>query len=374
MGLQRLSILHRRDYGLEQMRHSQPARGGAASRIAPRAKLRVGFVLMHNFTLTAFSTFVDVLRLAADEGDRSRPIECAWQVMSPRRLPARSSCGIEIQPTSELTDPAGFDYVVVVGGLLHGMPPLPPEIGAYLSRAAQAGVKLVGVCTGSFVLCRLGLMAGHKCCVSWYHYRDFLEEFPALVPVADRLFVMDGDRITCPGGTGVADLAARLVQDHLGAAAAQKALNILLIDRPRSEESAQPVPLGTVPSDDSRVSRALLLMEQNLAEPLPIAELAGRLGLGARQLERLFGDAMGESPQAAYLALRLRHGRWMLQNTGLSVAQVAAELGFADASHFGRAFKASHGQTPAAFRKGHLAAGAATGGTVRENVDRRVFE
>ncbi|WP_342449171.1 GlxA family transcriptional regulator [Aquabacter sp. L1I39] len=329
---------------------------------------------MHNFTLTAFSTFVDVLRLAADEGDRSRPIECAWQVMSPRRLPARSSCGIEIQPTSDLTDPAAFDYVVVVGGLLHGMPPLPPEIGAYLARAAQAGVKLVGVCTGSFVLCRLGLMAGRKCCVSWYHYRDFLEEFPALVPVADRLFVRDGDRITCPGGTGVADLAARLVQDHLGAAAAQKALNILLIDRPRSEESAQPVPLGTVPSDDSRVSRALLLMEQNLAEPLPIAELAGRLGLGARQLERLFGEAMGDSPQAAYLALRLRHGRWMLQNTALSVAQVAAELGFADASHFGRAFKASHGQTPAAFRKGHLAAGAATGGTVRENVDRRVFD
>ncbi|MFG1343379.1 GlxA family transcriptional regulator [Xanthobacter autotrophicus DSM 431] len=312
----------------------------------------MGFVLMHNFTLTAFSSFVDVLRLAGDKGDRSRPIDCSWQVMSPGRRPARSSCGIDIQPTSDLTDPAGFDYIVVVGGLLHGMPPLAPAIGAYLTRAAKAGVTLVGVCTGSFVLCRLGLMAQRKCCVSWYHYRDFLEEFPALVPVADQLFVVDGDRITCSGGAGVADLAARLVTEHLGAAVAQKALNILLIDRPRSAESAQPAPRlaeGTV--DDARVSRALLLMEQNLAEPLPIAALADALAVSARQLERLFAERLGESPQESYLALRLKHARWMLANTKASAGRIAADLGFADGSHFGRAFKARFGETPAAFRR-----------------------
>lgn len=334
------------DLCMEQMRHPLP------SRARPAAKLRVGFVLMHNFTLTAFSSFVDVLRLAADRGDRSRPIDCSWQVMSPRRRPARSSSGIEIQPTCDLVDPTQFDYIVVVGGLLHGMPPLPPEIAAYLGRAAKAGVTLAGVCTGSFVLCRLGLMAQRKCCVSWYHYRDFLEEFPALVPVADQLFVVDGDRITCSGGAGVADLAARLVTQHLGAAAAQKALNILLIDRPRAAESAQPAPrLAEGNVDDARVSRALLLMEQNLAEPLPIAAIADALGVGVRQLERLFAERLKESPQESYLALRLRHARWMLANTPFSAARIAADLGFADGSHFGRAFKARFGGTPAAFRR-----------------------
>ncbi|MEP9355341.1 GlxA family transcriptional regulator [Xanthobacter sp. KR7-65] len=312
----------------------------------------MGFVLMHNFTLTAFSSFVDVLRLAADEGDRSRPIDCSWQVMSPHRRAARSSCGIDIQPGSDLADPAGFDYIAVVGGLLHGTPPLPDAIGAYLARAAAAGVTLIGVCTGSFVLCRLGLMAQRKCCVSWYHYHDFLEEFPALVPVADQLFVVDRDRITCSGGAGVADLAARLVTEHLGAAAAQKALNILLIDRPRAAESAQPAPrLAEGSVGDDRVSRALLLMEQNLAEPLTVAALATALGVGARQLERLFAERLKESPQESYLALRLRHARWMLANTAFSAARIAADLGFADGSHLGRAFKARFGMTPAAFRR-----------------------
>lgn len=307
---------------------------------------------MHNFTLTAFSSFVDVLRLSADRGDRSRPIDCSWQVMSPHLRPARSSSGIDIQPTSDLLDPAGFDYIAVVGGLLHGMPPLPSAIGTYLKRAAEAGVTLIGVCTASFVLCRLGLMEQRKCCVSWYHYRDFLEEFPTLVPLADKLFVVDGDRITCSGGAGVADLAAQLVAQHLGEAVAQKALNILLIDRPRGAEGAQPAPrLGEGGIDDARVSRALLMMEQNLAEPLSIARLASALGLGVRQLERLFAETLKESPQESYLALRLKHARWMLANTSFSAARIAADLGFSDGAHFGRAFKARFGETPATYRK-----------------------
>ncbi|KAB2919170.1 MAG: GlxA family transcriptional regulator [Hyphomicrobiaceae bacterium] len=344
-------------------------------RVSPsrHAKLRVGFVLTHNFTLTAFSTFVDVLRLAADKGDRSRRIECDWQVMNPGRRPVRSSCGVEIQPTADLLDPSGFNYVVVVGGLLHGMPPLPRQIGTYLSRAAAAGVPLAGMCTGSFVLCRLGLMAHRKCCVSWYHYRDFLEEFPALVPVADRLFVVDGDRITCSGGAGVADLAAHLVSKHLGQPRAQKAMNILLIDRPRGEDSAQPAPQMGVTSDDRRASRALLAMEQNLAEPLAISAIASEMGLGVRQLQRLFRERLGESPQSAYLALRLKHGEWMLKNTDLPAAQIAADLGFADSSHFGRCFKARFGSTPAVFRRAFRGCGQATHPSI-EDENRRVFD
>lgn len=345
-----------------------------------RPKLRVGFVLMHKFTLTAFSTFLDVLRLAADEGDLSRPIACAWEVMSRQRRPVRSSCGIEIQPSSDFVDPKAFDYIVVVGGLLHGAWAPTPDLAVYLKRAAQAGVKLIGVCTGGFVLCRLGLMKDRKCCVSWYHYRDFIEEFPDLVPIADRLYVIDGDRITCSGGAGVADLAARLVSDHVGAAQALKALHILLIERPRSGDAAQPAPQTAAGSDDRLVSRALLLMEQNLMDPLPIGVIAQALSLSVRQLERHFRNRLGESPQKSYLALRLKHGRWMLEHSTLSVGLVAAELGFSDSSHFGRSFKACYGATPAQFR--HMARLAETrpvkrpapGTSAGDNADRRVFD
>lgn len=64
-------------------------------------RLRVGFVLAHQFTLTAFAGFVDALRLASDDGDQSRQIRCRWTVMSASGHPVRASCGVEVcRPTA----------------------------------------------------------------------------------------------------------------------------------------------------------------------------------------------------------------------------------------------------------------------------------
>ena len=69
-------------------------------------RLSVGFILARRFTLCAFANFVDVLRLAADEGDRSRPIFCDWSVLSDSMDPVPSSCGVTVQPNERLGDPS----------------------------------------------------------------------------------------------------------------------------------------------------------------------------------------------------------------------------------------------------------------------------
>src|SRR5271168_4386660 len=111
-------------------------------RAAPRPPLSVGFILADNFTLSAFSLFVDQLRLAADEGDRSRQILCRWSVMAGRPEPTRASCGVTVARTSGFQDPKHFDYIVVVGGLLHGGRPIDDETVEYLKTASRMGVKL----------------------------------------------------------------------------------------------------------------------------------------------------------------------------------------------------------------------------------------
>ena len=115
-------------------------------------RLSVGFILARRFTLCAFANFVDVLRLAADEGDRSRPIFCDWSVLSDSMDPVPSSCGVTVQPNERLGDPRKFDYIVVVGGLLEEIPNLSTAYTRFLEKAASAGVPLVGVCTGTFAL------------------------------------------------------------------------------------------------------------------------------------------------------------------------------------------------------------------------------
>lgn len=318
----------------------------------PRPALSVGFVLADQFTLSAFSLFVDHLRLAADEGDKSRPILCRWAVLASRNQPVRSSCGVMLQPTAGLEDPRQFDYVVVVGGLLHGGRPIDEATVTYLNHVDRSGVTLIGVCTGGFILARAGLMNGRRSCTSWYHYQDFRDEFPDHQLVADRLFEVDGNRITCSGGGGVADLASFLIERHIGRSVAQKARHVLLLDRARLGSSAQPHPPAGESVSDDRIRRAMLLMEQHLTEPLPIAAIAARLSISTRQLERLFQEALRMRPLAFYRMLRLRYARWLLDRTDRSITDIALDSGFADGAHFSRQFKAFHGITPSDARCG----------------------
>ena len=245
---------------------------------APSApRLRVGFILTRRFTLCAFANFVDVLRLAADEGDGSRPILCGWRVLSTTTDPVISSCGIAVQPEERLGDPARFDYIVVVGGLMQELEYLDPDHAAFLHRAAQAGVPLVGVCTGAFVLHRAGLLQGYRCCVSWFHHNDFLEQFDGINPVSDQIFVVDRDRLTCSGGTSSAQLAAFLVDRHIGRAASKKSLAIMMIEEAMAAERPQPgLPLELT-TTDPLVRKALLTIQQRLETPLTVAALAVHL-------------------------------------------------------------------------------------------------
>lgn len=312
--------------------------------------LSVGFILAENFTLSAFALFIDHLRLAADDGDQSRPIRCRWSVMASRSEPVRASCGVPVGRSSGFVDPREFDYLVVVGGLLHQGRQVDNETIEYIKSAAKAGVKLIGLCTGSFILCRIGLMIGRRCCVSWFHYQDFLDEFPDHHPVADRLFVIDGDRITCSGGGDVADLATSIIERHVGRAVAQKSRQILLLGRAREGTEAQPHPALADGIDDDRVRRAVLLMEQNVARPMPIAEIAQRVNLSARQLERLFQTVLDVCPARFYRTLRVRYAQWLLDHTDRSVTDIALDAGFADCAHFSRQFKELHGVTPSRTR------------------------
>jgi transcriptional regulator GlxA family with amidase domain len=206
------------------------------------------------------------------------------------------------------------------------------------------------VCTGAFVLHRAGLMQGYRCCVSWFHHDDFLEQFDGLVPVSDRIFVVDRDRLTCSGGASSAHLAAFLVERHIGRAAAQKSLRIMIIPEERAGDDPQPgLPLD-LKTRDPLVRKALLHVQQNLDAPPGVAEVAARLGVSRRKLERHFREALDQTPNAAFLRVRLAQVRLLLDRSDRSVTQIAAATGFCDASHLIRAFRQAEGVTPAAWR------------------------
>src|SRR5690242_6696110 len=144
------------------MPHSLGSQKASPPERALRPPLRVGIILAEHFTLSAFAVFIDHLRLAADEGDRSRPLHVQWSIMASRETSVPASCGVLIEPTSGFIQPEQLDYVVVVGGILHAGPQIDEATVRYLREVGASNVPLIGICTGSFILCRAGLMKGRR--------------------------------------------------------------------------------------------------------------------------------------------------------------------------------------------------------------------
>ncbi len=336
------SLIERLDSG--QARHPPVRRGPS--------ELSVGILLWPRFPLLSLSGLTDALRHAADTGDQSRPIRCQWKVLGTPGQRVVSSGGLDVPIDSELVEPQRFDYLVVIGGLLGSLEEVPASYPAFLHQAAAAKVPLIGLCTGSFVLARHGLMHNRTACVHAYHANDWKRLFPALRHVINTDFLIDGDRITCAGGVSVLELAIHLIGLHCGPDRAGKVVHQMTVARSGTASLVdRRKALGYASSSNRRLHEAVMLMEQHLAEPLEIGVIAQLVGTSKRQLERLFVAETQSSPAQFYRQVRLRFGRWLLVSSDRHIGEIAFECGFADAPHFIRHFQSLFGLSPGKLRK-----------------------
>ncbi|MBX9454620.1 MAG: GlxA family transcriptional regulator [Rhizobium sp.] len=314
--------------------------------------IRVGFILARHFTLSAFSLFVDTLRLGSDVDDRSGRVLCDWEVISATPQMIKASCGIQLAPTGRFGAAERFDYIAVVGGLLDVEEPLDRETIDFIKDAAARKVTIIGVCTGSFILAAAGLLRNRLACVSWLHHEEFRSRFPRNQLTSERLFAEDGRVITCAGGSAVADLAALLVKRHVGDEAEKNALEILQVERWREGGEGQSrSPLALPSHNDPRIKASLLFMEQNLDAKLRVEQIADHVGVSRRQLERLFQEKTGISPGTALDRIRMTKAMFLVERTSRPLIEIALDVGFENSSHFGRKFRKSFGTTPIRFRE-----------------------
>ena len=317
--------------------------------IAPiKPELRVGFVLLNQFTLVPVAGLVDSLRFAADKSFRSQQVFCQWDWMTLDDRPVTASCGMPISPTKPLNLWAQYDYIVIAGGLLGETRNPPDWLLEALRDLHAAGVPIIALCSGSFVLGKAGLLDGRRCALHFTLRDEFKERFPQSTAVIDKSYVDDRGIITCPGGTAI-DLAANLIRRHCGAVRAQKGLEYLLVEE-RADEAAPPAPSESVYQND-RVQRAIAFMRANLDSSMALQAVADAVGTHPRQLHREFVANTQEPPANYWRKLRLEHARRLLVNTSQNITTIALACGFSDASHFILWFRKQYGETPYTFRK-----------------------
>lgn len=316
----------------------------------PAAKLRVAILLLPQFTLSAFSLFLDPVRLAADEHDGSRQIRCSWRVMTLNNRPVQSSCGVEVYPTGSRFDYAEIDWLVVVGGLTRTSSHDDDRVLDIIRNAAHAGVRVVGLCTGVFSMAAAGILDDEVCCVSWFHRDEFVAKYDARLVDSSRLFQFGNRHATCAGGIGAAHVALEIIRQRLGDEVATKSARILLMPQYWMHHTEQPM-ARSVAVHSTKVRDALRYMESRIDEPLTMPDVARYIGLSVRQLERLFNVHVGHSPRNAMTRLRLEKACVFLAETDASIIEIAMSCGYMSPSHFTFVFKSEFGVPPSTYRQ-----------------------
>jgi AraC family transcriptional regulator, glycine betaine-responsive activator len=315
---------------------------------APLSNLaHVGFLTLPSFSMIAFTSAVEVLRMA---NYVSRAQHYRWSVITHDGEPVRASNGMTVKPTRSLAE-AGMPDVLIVCGGTHIRNAVDTNIKTLLAEVAAQNVPLGGICTGAYALMSAGLLDGYRCSVHWEDLSALHREFPH-VQFADELFVIDRDRLTCTGGTAPLDLMLNLVGSRFGQNLAAQVSEQFILERIRGATDPQPIPV------DARVgfSRAELievvrLMEANIEEPLSLEELARLVQLSQRHLQRMFKVYLSVSPTHYYLSLRLRRARDLLRTTDASIARVTTVCGFHSPCHFSKAYRAQFGHAPSVERR-----------------------
>ena len=309
-------------------------------------KRRIGILVLDGFAAMSFAALTEPMR-AANLLARQQIYDTV--IFSAKGHPAQSSGATIVMPNTRIGQDDRLDYVFVVAG---GDPMRfsDPGVTAWLTRMSRAGIPLGGVSGGPVILARAGLMEKRRMTVHWEHATALAEVSPHLV-IERSLYVIDRDRVTCAGGSAPMDLMHDLITQHHGTEFARQVSDWFMHTNIRPSGGPQRAGLlERVGSQNPIILDAVKTMEAHVAEPLPLESLAKTAGISPRQLNRLFAEKLGRPTMRYYREVRLEKAQSLLRNSPLSLTEIALATGFANSSHFSRAYAAQFGQPPSAHR------------------------
>ena len=299
------------------------------------ATTHVGFYLVPQFSMIAFGSAVEALRMA---NQLSGQTHYRWTLISSDGNDVVCSNGIPFHVAHGVQTRERYDAVFVCGGLNVHLVNDEPGM-QWLRQLDKQGTVLGAICTGTYVLARADLLNDHRCTIHWENLAAAREEFPHLV-ISPELFEIDRKRYTCAGGTAPLDMMLSEIRTRHGSELANRISEQFMCERIRDQNDRQRVPLTQrIGASQPKLAEAVSLMEANIEEPMTLDELSHHVGLSRRQLERLFQRYLHCVPTRYYLELRLERARQLLLQSSMPIVDIALACGFISAPHFSKCYR-----------------------------------
>jgi transcriptional regulator GlxA family with amidase domain len=285
-------------------------------------------------------------------------------VVSADGRPFEGGNGVRITPDASFADCPQPEVAVITDLLVAPGTPLDGLYGAeveWLRGVFAAGGAVASACSGALLLARTGLLDGYEATTHWAYCDVLARDYPRTRWHADRGLVVAGaDQRLIMAGSGVAwhMLVLALIARFASPEDAMQVARINLLDLNQTSALAYASLTRGPRAADPLVARCQSWAASNYRVESPVAQMAALSGLPERTFKRRFTQATGMPPLEYVHTLRLEEAKQMLESTDLPVEAVALEIGYQDASFFGRLFRRKVALTPAQYRKRFGALGA----------------
>ncbi|NSC21864.1 helix-turn-helix domain-containing protein [Streptomyces albus subsp. chlorinus] len=274
--------------------------------------------------------------------------------------PLRTTGGLQLSAPYGLEAISRAGTVVVPAWRSITQPPPPAALDA-LRRAHEEGARVIGLCTGAFVLAAAGLLDGRPATTHWMYAPTLAKRYPAVHVDPRELFVDDGDILTSAGTAAGIDLCLHVVRTDHGAEAAGALARRLVIPprrgsgqetggHPRHLDRSLPEEIGADP-----LAEVVAWALEHLHEQFDVETLAARAYMSRRTFDRRFRSLTGSAPLQWLITQRVLQAQRLLETSDYSVDEVAGRCGFRSPVALRGHFRRQLGASPAAYRAAYRA-------------------
>jgi transcriptional regulator GlxA family with amidase domain len=279
--------------------------------------------------------------------DPGLPKRYEFIVCAPSAGPVPTTAGYTVRAEHGLDALESADTVVVPGFLPLEDPG--DRVCAALRKAADAGARMVSVCTGAFALAAAGLLDDRPATTHWQYADELAARHPAVKVDPDVLWVDAGQVLTSAGLAAGIDLCVQLVRNDHGSSAAISVARRMVVAPHREGGQAQWLERPVPPPGEGLAATCQWALE-HLSEPITVADLGRHAGWAPRTMTRRFTAEVGMAPRRWLAAARIAEARRLLEVTDLPVEEIAARCGLGSAANLRLCLARDAGATPTAYR------------------------
>jgi AraC-like DNA-binding protein len=119
---------------------------------------------------------------------------------------------------------------------------------------------------------------------------------------------------------------------------------------PSPAVNAERLHASALPDNDQKIDQSIAYMTRHLSEPLNVARLASVANISSSHFFVVFKRRTGQAPIDYFIHLRMGQARRLLEETSMSVKDIASTLGYEDPFYFSRLFKSVSSLSPKDYR------------------------